>query len=284
MPVSTRIYKLATNFFIIFNCDDCGHKIAKDIEFTNWYSTDASEAEIVTDKKIIECDNCGKKFTFSTISRENYTQINIDGLPNGHPVTIYDGTSNYDELQAISSNTSFFETFKNEINNLKTINQISLNDNYNYKKILNRLVFIAVISTMETYLKDALINTVLPSENFLRKFVETFKDFKEEKFTFNKFFECQNKIKKKCEEAMVVLLYHDIPKIKGIYKAALDIDFGDISTITKYVSTRHHLVHRNGKTKEGKHVIVDEKSITDLIKYMETFIGNINNQIAKIKI
>jgi hypothetical protein len=281
MTFSTRIFKLATNFFVIFNCDNCENSIAKDIKFTNWYSTDANEAEIATDSKTIECDSCGKKFTFSISSREEYTEVIAYDLPDDYPISIYDSTYNNDELKAILSNTSFFETFTKEIENLKKIYKIQIESGY--REILNRLVFIAIISTMETYFKDALINTVLRHEKFLRKFVETFENFKKEKFTLNEFFKCQNEIKEKSKKAMFDLIYHDIPKIKGIYRDTLNIDFGNIGTIAKYVSMRHDLVHRNGKTKEGDSVIVNSELIADLIKHMETFIGNINNQIVRLK-
>ena len=281
MTFSTRIFKLATNFFVIFNCDNCENSIAKDIKFTNWYSTDANEAEIATDSKTIECDSCGKKFTFSISSREEYTEVIAYDLPDDYPISIYDSTYNNDELKAILSNTSFFETFEQEINNLEKIYQTKLENDYQI--ILNRLVFIAVISTMETYLKDALINTVLQSDDFLRKFVENFKDFKEKKFTLNEFFKCQDNIREKCEKAMVALLYHDISKIKCIYKDVLNIDFGNIANITKYVLIRHDLVHRNGKTTEGTPVNIDDKSIPNLIENMKQFIKNINNQLPKLK-
>ena len=78
---------------------------------------------------------------------------------------------------------------------------------------------------------------------------------------------------------MLVLLYHNLPKIKGIYRDTLAVDLGDIAEASKAVQIRHNLVHRNGKNKEGQHFIITKEIISNLIDEIEKFVLNIDQQI-----
>jgi hypothetical protein len=65
---------------------------------------------------------------------------------------------------------------------------------------------------------------------------------------------------------MLDTIYHNLPKASIMYRDTFEIDFPKIQNAYKYVLKRHDLVHRNGKTKEGKIVVTDEKAIEELIK------------------
>ena len=80
---------------------------------------------------------------------------------------------------------------------------------------------------------------------------------------------------------MLDVIYHNLPKVKGMYKDTLGVDLGDIGIAYKAVLTRHDLVHRNGKTKDGVEVVIDSVIIDQLFSDIETFIGNIDKQIEE---
>lgn len=56
------------------------------------------------------------------------------------------------------------------------------------RKLLYRTLYANVISSMEAYLSDRLIQKVLSSEETKRKFVEGFKDYKDEKIAVSDIF------------------------------------------------------------------------------------------------
>lgn len=81
---------------------------------------------------------------------------------------------------------------------------------------------------------------------------------------------------------MLDVIYHNLPKVKSMYKDTLGIDIGNNGTPYKSVLIRHDLVHRNGKTKEGNEVIIDKISIDNLINDIKTIIEQIDEKIEDL--
>jgi hypothetical protein len=269
---------------IEFNCNECGHQVtSEDIEIPYPdYSADTAKDNQTDEEGFAMCEGCGKEFNISIYSTYAGGDGTIDELPDNHHIDITENPEPYYENQyeAIASNTLFFETFKSEIDNLKELNKITI-ANASTDKTLRRQIFIGVIASMETYLSDAFINTTLNSKDFTKKFVGTSHDFKERPISLNELFEYHEKIETICKQAMLDVIYHNLPKVKGMYKDTLGVDLGDIGTAYKAVLTRHDLVHRNGKTKDDVEVLIDSVIIDQLISDIETFIGNIDKQIEE---
>lgn len=61
-----------------------------------------------------------------------------------------------------------------------------------------------------------------------------------------------------------------------MYLSTFNIEFPNIAELSKSVSTRHDLVHRNGKTKNGDQVIVDKEIIDKLILAVINFVEQIS--------
>jgi hypothetical protein len=113
------------------------------------------------------------------------------------------------------------------------------------------MLYSSVITCLETYLSDAIKFNINNDKDkiYLRKFVETFEEYEKEKITFNNIFSQFESIDNKVEDNLVSLLYHNLPKIRVIYKSTFNIEFKDIKTLMIAISIRHDLVHRNGKMK-----------------------------------
>ena len=75
------------------------------------------------------------------------------------------------------------------------------------------------------------------------------------------------------------LMYHNLSKIKPIFKDSMGIDFGEIEELCKAVLVRHDIVHRNGKTKDGKDIIITKEDIEKLASQVNNFIYNIESQL-----
>jgi hypothetical protein len=56
-----------------------------------------------------------------------------------------------------------------------------------------------------------------------------------------------------------------------MYSSTFDITFPDIAELSKCVSIRHDLVHRNGKTKNGSLLTIDSDAVDDLIRKSREF-------------
>jgi transcription elongation factor Elf1 len=272
------------SLIVKFECSNCGHNVeSEDIYIPEPdYSADTARDSQVDEEGSAICDNCEKEFEIAIYVTYAGGDGYINGLPEEYDIEVIEEPYDEEPYEAIFSNTFFFNTFNTEIEKLKELNKIVIK-NSSVDKTLRRQIYIGIISSMETYLSDAFINTTLNSESFIRNFVATFKDFDNMIIKLNNLFDNYDKIETICKKAMIGVIYHNLNKVKGMYKDTLNVDLGNIAIPSRAVSIRHDLVHRNGKTKEGKEVNIDIDVINQLIANIETFIEEIDEQIRALE-
>jgi len=267
-----------------FECNNCHHNIESDeiyIPSPDYSADRVSDSQVEGDGFAI-CENCDKEFEVTIYVTYAGGDGYIEELPEDYFIDVIENPEAYyeDQYEAISSNTFFFDTFKHEMENLKELNKIAI-QNLSTDKTLRRQIFTGVIASLETYLSDAFINTTLSSKELIKKFVETFHDFKEKPISLNELFNYYSKIETICKQSMLDIIYHNLPKVKGMYKDTLDVDLGDIGNAYKAVLARHDIVHRNGKTKDGKEINITVELIDMQINDIEVFVKRIDEQIKK---
>lgn len=216
------------------------------------------------------------------IGAVNYTNTEVEGgellqdfdnyrLP-------YEDYVDEDQLDAILSNTEFYHTFSNEISSLRKLNSLSIAD-FNAQRTLKRQIFISAVTCLETYLSDAFINTVLSNQTYLKSFFSSFKDFKDRKLGLDELFSYVDKAEEIAKKAMLEVIYHNLPKVSNMYKSTFDIGFPNFSEIQRDIVTRHDLVHRNGKTKEGEEISVDESVVNSVICRIKNFVDELDRKL-----
>lgn len=150
------------------------------------------------------------------------------------------------------------------------------------KKYLLRLLYVNVITILETYLSDLFISVVGNDKSLLRRFVETTPEFKSEKISVSEVFKAVEEIEKKARSYLTDVVWHHLNRVKPMFKDTLDIDFPtDMRTLFKSVLVRHDLVHRNGKKKDGGEHDISVEIITELIKEAKEFVSHIDKQWAE---
>jgi len=177
--------------------------------------------------------------------------------------------------------TDYFNEFNKSIENIKELTEITLINSALQPHYFNML-YSSVITSLETYLSDALKFNLSNKEEFLIKFVETFQDFKNIKCDFNDIFNLCNSIENTVEEGLRSFLYHNLPKIQGIYKSTFNIDFQPINELMQSISIRHDLVHRNGQDKNGNIHNIEKEDIVNLCDKTLIFITNIEEQFSSL--
>lgn len=150
------------------------------------------------------------------------------------------------------------------------------------RKLLYRTLYANIISSMEAYLSDKIISRVLSSIDSKRKFVENYKGYKELKLSLSDIYNKMDNIDSYIIKTLRDIIYHNLPVVKNIYKAALGIEIGDISDLTKCVNIRHDIVHRNGKNKDGELCNISKEDVTELAKKVSVFIENIECEFSKL--
>lgn len=187
-----------------------------------------------------------------------------------------------DYLLSIITGTEFYETFKISIDNIERLLKTPIESDLEQNFL--RLLYINIITALETYLSDAFINTVLSNKELMRRFVETNPDFQKQKISVSEIFSKIDSIEDEIKHYLIDILWHNLEKVKPMYKNTLDIDFPrDLKNLFWAITARHDIVHRNGKSKDGKEIFLSKEDITNLIREVRTFVNCVDSQFCKNK-
>ncbi|MCB5226906.1 hypothetical protein JAO78_008765 [Alishewanella sp. 16-MA] len=183
-------------------------------------------------------------------------------------------------LGAITQNIDHRESFSNEMIASTRILNLKIED-YSIRQLLLRQTFISIIGALETFLSDTFISKTLSSKHYLQQFVRTNPEFKQQKISISEIYDVSEKIKERAKTIMVNTIYHKLPTIREMYAGTFSIDFPDISNLQKYILIRHDLVHRNGKTTDGRLVNINDKLIEELRTNAVTFVEELTNKLGR---
>ncbi|MDU4167347.1 MAG: hypothetical protein E7I07_18460 [Enterobacter asburiae] len=168
-----------------------------------------------------------------------------------------------------------YKDFLGSINNLRAMMSLNIHDETQKHTYLTML-FINSITIMEVFLSEYFIGRIETDKYYLRRFIETNKDFTKEKFSLSEIFSKMDEIEKYAKEYLMGLLWHNLPKIRAIYKHSLNIEFPEsLENLIKATHIRHDLVHRAGKTSEGKKISLCMNDIDVLLDELEAFASHI---------
>jgi len=119
------------------------------------------------------------------------------------------------------------------------------------------MLFASLISGLEAFLSDTLLNAVSARKEAQLRLVKNDKDVLTMKFTLAEVLETPNLVIETITTHLRDISFHNLPKVNALYRAALDIDFfkllekEEVAALNKAVELRHHVVHRNGRDKDG---------------------------------
>lgn len=181
------------------------------------------------------------------------------------------------ELGAISENIDHEASFLRELEASNSLQSLEIG-NHETRKILLRQIFITIIGAIETFLSDQFISKTLSSDCHLEAFVANHPEFKKQKVSVSDIFNVSRSIRERAKTLMVSTIYHKLSMVREMYTKTFSVDFPDISEIQKYVLIRHDLVHRNGKTTEGKLVTVNDDLLNELRREARKFVTELARQ------
>jgi hypothetical protein len=146
-----------------------------------------------------------------------------------------------------------------------------------------KMIHVHVVTAMETYLGDALKSAVISNRIFIENAAKNLEEFTRNKYTLSQILEHKDGIKKIVLDQLNKYLYHDIPKVLNIYNATLGTSLRyNISEIAKNTKIRHDIVHRNGKTIDGKFIDINNTSLVQTISEIEKFVKYLDNELVEI--
>jgi hypothetical protein len=144
---------------------------------------------------------------------------------------------------------------------------------------LHTMLYGHTVAAIESYLASTFIHHVTNSRSLTRKLVETDPYFANQVFSLKELFQKQNTIQQVVANYLKDLIFHNIKKVKPMYKDVLNIDFGKVSWLFKAVSIRHDCVHRAGYSKNGNPSGIYAETVSELLELSWDFVCSIENQL-----
>lgn len=267
-----------------FKCKNCNSIVESgsiSVPMPNFMAEKSSDSYSDTWDSVL-CE-CGKEYEVSVYTSFSGGSIEIEDLDEDDEVEIieeYEELDDYyeEQIDSIFATKDYYNLFLNEIKNLKRLNEIDIDD-LELQVTLQRQIFSGAITCLEDYLSSTLIREVIQNNNNFKNFVRTFHDIRNEKFILSEIFEKYEQLKDTVKRKLLDIIYHDLPKVKGMYEDSLKINFPGIENLMKDIKSRHDMVHRNGKNKEGETIDISKEVVDALIKRVEKFVEEIDKEI-----
>jgi hypothetical protein len=147
---------------------------------------------------------------------------------------------------------------------------------------LLKMLYVGVVTAVETYLANAFVPRVIGSPEGIRRFVEAYADFGNIKIPLNALFKEHSTIEGRVKKELGDIVWHNLARAGALFKATLDVQFPrDSSAIYRAVAIRHDLVHRNGKTKDGVDIAVTPAMVDDLVEAAREFVEHIERELIR---
>jgi hypothetical protein len=134
------------------------------------------------------------------------------------------------------------------------------------RQCMLRLLYVNVITALETYLSDKFISSINADEKLLRKFVETTPEFKKQNLPLSEVFNARENISSSVQEHLLEVVWHRLDKVQPMFRDTLGIMFpSDVKELHRAIILRHDCVHRNGKKKDGTERVLNESHVKGLL-------------------
>jgi hypothetical protein len=189
-------------------------------------------------------------------------------------------TGEYDAelFESITYFTERYRAFTQVISHTKILAQTEVP--VAQQQHLWRLLYVSVIIAFETYLSDNFISNVCTVKARLRKFVETDRHFSKEKILLQDLFRRTDTIENEVREYLLRFPWHRITEVRRMFLETLNLIFPDnIDSLKEAIRIRHDIVHRGGKTKDGKEHQITRDDIQKLAKTVDDAVWWIERQM-----
>lgn len=231
----------------------------------------------------IYCPSCGDENEVCVINtfsgadcyiNNGDTEVNF-GMP-------YYPESDYgqEELEWFIDSKLQIDIFQNQIKSVEKLLNIEVDEETYFSLLV--MLHGHVVAAIEAYLASTFIHKVTNSEKLTKKLVETDPTFSKMKFTLKEIFEKQESLKITVATYLKDIIFHDLKKIKPMYKDVLEYEFGDISWLFQAVVVRHHCVHRAGFDKDGNRIELTINSVKELVENANQLISGIEEKVSVI--
>ncbi|NIA43846.1 MULTISPECIES: hypothetical protein [Providencia] len=203
----------------------------------------------------------------------------IDRLDSGSYVSLapWELDDYDDEIEWDIGHPDQFEIVNKHLFTIKKILEIEIDKDIQFSLLV--MLHTHIISAIEQFLSSTFIYHVTNSDSLTKKLIETDPEFGKRKFTMSEIYVQHNNIKSTVATYLKDIIYHDMRKIKPMFREVLSYDFGDVSWLFDAIKKRHDCAHRAGYDKEGKPVLITVDSINELVENCKDLASAVDKHI-----
>lgn len=146
-----------------------------------------------------------------------------------------------------------------------------------------QLLFVNVITALETFLSDAFITKVMGNRDYFKTFVKSSPEFQKQKLPLSEVIDAADAIESTVKTHLLEVVWHNLDRVSKMYMSTLDVKFPeDVGDIYRAILKRHDIVHRNGKNKDGEEIILKNTDISELITKVEILAKAIDEMLDEV--
>ena len=188
--------------------------------------------------------------------------------------------SQYDYYIALTLEDADY-IFQIDLSELKSIIE-NIPDNAS-SQTYYKMIYAHAVTILEVYLEDITKSLIMTNETFLANTIKNVRPFCDTKIKLSDISLEEDGIKKYVLSKLSDYLFHDIPKVinilNGILDTKLEMSINDICNVT---ITRHDIVHRNGKNKDGEVIDLDLSVSLEALNIVEEFANELRQKLSEL--
>ena len=192
--------------------------------------------------------------------------------------TAYDKWVSYLHRTLVEAYNSYLQ----RIEDIKELINIDLN-RLKHNNILNRLFFINIIASLDTFICDTILTIITSDESIFERYANSIphnqismrsQDLKKQN--------CIGILEQKVFRYVLKQSYCNMDTIKNSYKKLCNTVIIDTNgLINQYFEKRHKLVHRNGRDDNDEYIIISNEELYALIEDTRAFVDQVMSKIEK---
>lgn len=246
------------------------------------YTAERNKDSYVETDDSIDCEECGENYEVSIMNSFGGATVSVDGgsIDSNIDGPYYD-QDDADENYWREEPSEQLRVLNRHLDSAQELLKLDVGTDNEFS--LNVMIYGHVVAATEGFLSSVFIKTTVGSEDLIRRLVETDPEFSEMKFSMSQLFEKRESIKDTVAGYLQKLIFHDLKKVKPMYKSVLGHDLGDIGWLFKAVSKRHDCVHRAGYGKDEEPVTFDEDEVAILIHDVRCMCQSVMESVTKLE-
>ncbi|MBB3149208.1 hypothetical protein FHS21_005660 [Phyllobacterium trifolii] len=236
----------------------------------------------------VECEICEDTFTVAVLATQTGKEVTLKGLTVADLEYIDDTFEHdYDEFLADYEPQDPFGVY--------TRSSKELDDLYYGSEILprvqapfNKMLYLQHIIAMEAYLSDRLIDIITTDSTKLLTLIGSTPSLRDRPTRLIEVAKDPDYVASTTKAHLQRFSFHDLANVAKFYKSVLNIDLFETDehrkTLLAIIETRHDLVHRNGRDRNGNETVIDGPAVERVKEIFQGLIERIEDAYTKYKV